>query len=55
MHALVPASDAHLLAQAERFAREVVAPGAPQWERERRIGREALQQSAALQRLDIVV
>ena len=47
MQALTLASDAGLLAQAERFAREVVAPGAPQWERERRIGREALRQAAA--------
>ncbi len=31
-----------------RFAREVVAPHAPRWERERRIGRQALGEAAAL-------
>jgi alkylation response protein AidB-like acyl-CoA dehydrogenase len=30
------------------FARDVVAPGAPLWERERRIGREAIEAAAAL-------
>lgn len=36
-----PAGDAELdalLARAAAFAREVVAPAAPAWERERRIG-----------------
>lgn len=37
-----------LLAQVERFAREEVAPGAIAWERERRIGREAVLKAAAL-------
>ena len=37
-----------LLDRAETFAREVLMPLAPRWEAERRIGREALTQAAAL-------
>jgi alkylation response protein AidB-like acyl-CoA dehydrogenase len=37
-----------LLERSAGFARDVVAPLAPLWERERRIGREALTQAAAL-------
>jgi alkylation response protein AidB-like acyl-CoA dehydrogenase len=36
-----------LLARAERFASEVVAEGAPRWEAERRIAREAITAAAA--------
>jgi alkylation response protein AidB-like acyl-CoA dehydrogenase len=44
-----PGGDAELdalLARAAAFAREVVAPAAPVWERERRIGREAIVEAA---------
>jgi alkylation response protein AidB-like acyl-CoA dehydrogenase len=41
-------ADTALLARAEHFAREVVAPGAPQWETQRRIAREAIEAAAAL-------
>jgi alkylation response protein AidB-like acyl-CoA dehydrogenase len=49
----LPPSDAPpdvdaLLARVAAFAREVVAPGAPVWERERRIGREAIEAAAGL-------
>ena len=37
-----------LIAQAELLARETVAPQAARWERERRIGHEALAQAAAI-------
>jgi alkylation response protein AidB-like acyl-CoA dehydrogenase len=37
-----------LLDRAAAFAREVVAPGAAAWERERRIGRDALRAAAAI-------
>jgi alkylation response protein AidB-like acyl-CoA dehydrogenase len=37
-----------LLARTARFAREVIVPGAPRWEAERRIGREAVQAAAAI-------
>ncbi len=37
-----------LLEQTAAFAREVVAPAAPRWERERRIGRESFAQAAAI-------
>jgi alkylation response protein AidB-like acyl-CoA dehydrogenase len=37
-----------LLDRVAAFAREVVAPGAPEWERERRVGREAIVAAAAL-------
>jgi alkylation response protein AidB-like acyl-CoA dehydrogenase len=37
-----------LLERTAAFAREVVAPGAPAWEAERRIGREAVEAAAAL-------
>jgi len=37
-----------LLARVEAFAREVVAPGAPGWERERRVAREAIVAAARL-------
>lgn len=37
-----------LLARVGAFAREVVAPGAALWERERRIGREAVDEAARL-------
>ncbi|MFM1990752.1 MAG: hypothetical protein RJA99_3709 [Pseudomonadota bacterium] len=37
-----------LLQRVADFAREVVAPAAPAWERERRIGREAIEAAAAL-------
>ena len=43
-----PPSGAELLARAERFAREVVAPGAPLWETQRRIAREAIEAAASL-------
>jgi len=39
---------AALLDAAGAFARELVAPNAPRWERQRRIGREAIEQAAAL-------
>lgn len=42
-----PSTEA-LLAQVAAFAREVVAPGAIAWERERRIGREAVLEAARL-------
>ncbi|MBN8492412.1 MAG: acyl-CoA/acyl-ACP dehydrogenase [Burkholderiales bacterium] len=41
-------ADEDLLQRAEAFAREVVAPAAPRWEAERRIGLEALQAAAYL-------
>jgi alkylation response protein AidB-like acyl-CoA dehydrogenase len=41
-------AEAALFEQTAAFAREVVAPMAPRWERERRIGREALQAAAAI-------
>lgn len=37
-----------LLGRVAAFGREVVAPAAPGWERERRIGREAIEAAAAL-------
>jgi alkylation response protein AidB-like acyl-CoA dehydrogenase len=37
-----------LLDRAAAFARDVVAPGAPAWERERRVGRDALRAAAAI-------
>jgi alkylation response protein AidB-like acyl-CoA dehydrogenase len=37
-----------LLARTEAFAREVVTPGAPRWEAEMRIGREAIEAAAAI-------
>jgi len=37
-----------LLQRTARFAREVVGPGAPRWEAERRIGREAIAAAAAI-------
>ena len=40
--------EAQLLARAAEFAREVVTPGAPTWEAERRIAREAIRAAAAL-------
>jgi len=40
--------ESELLARAERFAREVVTPGAPLWEAQRRIAREAIEAAAAL-------
>lgn len=43
-----PRSADAFLAQVEAFAREVVAPGAIAWERERRIGREAVLEAARL-------
>jgi len=43
----VPITAAELLARAARFAREVVMPGAPQWEAQRRIAREAVEGAAA--------
>ena len=43
-----PPSADELVARAEAFARDVVAPAAPRWERERRIGREAIEAAAAL-------
>jgi len=46
MHTSITPAD--LLARAGRFADEVVAPQAALWERERRIGREALDAAAAL-------
>jgi hypothetical protein len=43
-----PADDLGSLdAAVATFARDVVAPGAPLWERERRIGREAIEAAAA--------
>jgi len=48
MHTSITASDDPLLVQVERLAREVVAPAAPRWEHERRIGREGLLEAAAL-------
>ncbi|MEM6663261.1 MAG: acyl-CoA dehydrogenase family protein [Pseudomonadota bacterium] len=42
------ASPAALLDQTRTFAREVVAPGALVWERERRLGHEALSQAAGM-------
>ena len=46
-----------LLAEAEDFARDHVAPNASRWERERRIGREALLEAAriGLTRLEVPV
>jgi alkylation response protein AidB-like acyl-CoA dehydrogenase len=44
-----------LLARVAAFAREVVAPAAPAWERERRIGREAIGAAAALGLLGLEV
>ena len=41
-------SASELLDRAARFACDVVAPNAAQWERERRMGREAFAQAAAL-------
>ena len=41
------AADA-LLARAAAFARDVVMPGAPRWEAEQRIGREAVEAAAAI-------
>jgi hypothetical protein len=47
-HALKdPIDQAALLERVSAFAREVVAPGAIVWERERRVGREAIDQAAA--------
>ena len=47
-HALKdPTDQAALLERVSAFAREVVAPGAIVWERERRVGREAIDQAAA--------
>jgi len=43
-----PETQQALLAQVERFARDTVAPGAVRWERERRIGREAVREAAEL-------
>lgn len=40
-------AEAALLDRAAAFARDVVAPAAPRWERERRIGREALVAAAS--------
>ena len=40
-------SASELLDRAARFACDVVAPNAAQWERERRMGREAFAQAAA--------
>ena len=40
--------ESSLLERAARFAREVVSPQAPVWERERRIGREAVREAARL-------
>jgi alkylation response protein AidB-like acyl-CoA dehydrogenase len=37
-----------LLARTATFAREVVEPGAPRWEAEQRIGREAIEAAAAI-------
>jgi alkylation response protein AidB-like acyl-CoA dehydrogenase len=37
-----------LLARAAAFARDVVRPGAPRWEAEQRIGREAVEAAAAI-------
>ena len=37
-----------LLARTAAFAREVVEPGAPRWEAEQRIGREAIEAAAAI-------
>ena len=37
-----------LLARTAAFAREVVMPGAPRWEAEQRIGREAVEAAAAI-------
>ncbi|MFN5882519.1 MAG: acyl-CoA dehydrogenase family protein, partial [Burkholderiales bacterium] len=37
-----------LIDRAGRFAREVVAPQVSRWERERRIGREAIREAARL-------
>ncbi len=37
-----------LLARTAIFAREVVAPGAPVWEAQRRIAREAIEAAAAI-------
>lgn len=48
MNAADPNATDALLAQVTRFAREVVAPNAALWERERRIGREALEEAARL-------
>jgi len=42
------ADAAALLERVAAFARDVVAPAAPTWERERRIGREAIAAAAAL-------
>lgn len=48
LHALLTVEEARLVAQAGALAREVVAPLAPRWEHERRLGHEALQQAVAL-------
>ncbi|HWS74300.1 MAG TPA: acyl-CoA dehydrogenase family protein [Quisquiliibacterium sp.] len=44
----LPADQEALLLRAAQFAREVVAVQAPRWERERRIGREAVLEAARL-------
>ncbi len=43
-----PIDRVELLARTATFARDVVAPGAIRWERERRIGREVLEAAAAI-------
>ena len=48
MHTSSDRTEAALLEAAAGFAREMVVPNAPLWERERRIGREVLAQAAAL-------
>ncbi len=48
MHTSITPAPAALLAEAARFADEVVAPQAALWESERRIGREALDAAAAI-------
>jgi alkylation response protein AidB-like acyl-CoA dehydrogenase len=52
-----PADPAQWLEQVAAFARDVVAPGAPLWVRERRIGREAIVEAAriGLSRMEVPV
>lgn len=48
MHARLSPTEAALVARAATLAREVVGPQAARWERERRIGREALADAVTL-------
>ena len=48
MNAVPPVSKVELLARTASFARDLVTPGAPVWEAERRIAREAIEAAAAI-------